>query len=76
MEFDSNYLNHNFEPTIHLKIGQEIWYDCKKCNVTIMFDKYCELHLKQGYIFFLGDNLIISNEQFTCEEIIIKNIIE
>lgn len=68
MAIDINYLNHDLkqyhEVINHIKTLH--WYKCTKCNLLIY---YFEFTIPQNNYVYLDLDL-------TCEEYIIKNIIE
>lgn len=65
MEFDKNYLDHDF-----IKWIVKSWFICKKCKVLI-FDYERNIDRYKFYI-----NNVRYENQFSCNEVIIKNLIE
>lgn len=66
MNFDINYLNHNFE------IIEPGYCYCRKCQLDGIY--YTE-SITGVYIFFRNDGEL-KQLNLSCEDIIIKNIIE
>jgi hypothetical protein len=76
MNFDKNYLGHDFEihiwEDVYFNIGRD--YMCKKCKVIVEYNKlitnceYRELLYKDKRI-----NVMFN---LNCDEVIIKSIIE
>lgn len=76
MVIDFNYLGHSFE---HYKFQQQLEastyasdYKCNKCGVIIE----CSNHIKWQYIMLLSYTARGTELKLSCEEFIIKSIIE
>ena len=69
--FNFNYLNHDFIEYIgrHTGIPQSeyTFYICNKCNIEIYYQSFSMIY------YFHGEDDIL---KLTCDEMIIKNIIE
>jgi hypothetical protein len=70
-----NYLNHNF-----IELGKADYYKCSKCNVQIAFrlkkdeSDYAVMIIGASKFKFITS--ILEELKLTCDEIIIKEIIE
>lgn len=61
-----SYLKHEFMPDV-----RNSWYKCTKCNIKY----YCG-EFVTGFAGFSNYNRRIDLDNMTCDEVIIKNIIE
>jgi len=64
-EINKNYLGHSFVSAEGFH-----WYKCDTCDVHIFYN------IAGRYVFFLGKDFIINPEQLSCNDMIIKSIIE
>ncbi len=70
-EFNKNYINHNFIPISTLDNGR--FYICSKCKIELDFIGTS----KNPYVKRINNGeLVIETLILSCEEEIIKNIIE
>lgn len=67
MSFDYKYLGHNF---IQKYNSINLYFKCTNCNVTILYEG-----IMKNCVFIMSDNYL-GMEPITCEEMIIKNIID
>ena len=71
--FDKNYLNHNFYP-IQFN-GYMNHYKCGICNTVIWVD-YGSKTINSHIIDIYDDRINYKSKLISCDEMIIKNIIE
>ena len=73
--FDKNYLDHSFDHMIVLGKIQYDYFICNKCNVRIWFYNRYFMASMKGRI---RPHAVLPYTELTltCEEVIIKNIIE
>lgn len=71
MNFDKNYLNHDLAGKNQF---EKSYFYCIKCNSTIYYDSLLNANYLYKYYILINNNW--EELTLTCEEVIIKNIIE
>ena len=63
--FNKNYLGHNFSERFS---EFDFYFKCSKCLILIYFEK--------TYVFCDGAGMRLSDQTLTCDEVIIKKLLE
>lgn len=74
MIFNKNHLGHLlFVRNDHIALNNDSWIDCicKKCKAYICFDK-----INENYVSNIENIAFFDDLKLTCDEIIIKNLLE